>query len=89
MKRPTAGSVPASGIVRKPGVMGGSPTISGTRVRVADIVRHKRRLGSEAAILQALPHLTPANIKAALRFYEQNQAEIDSYIEQEDRLAPA
>lgn len=70
-------------IVMKPGVMGGSPIVEGTRVRVSDIVRYKR-LGTN--VLAALPFLGQDQMDAAFAYYEQNRATIDSEITEEDQL---
>lgn len=74
-------------IVRKPGVMGGSPTIAGHRIRVADIVSQLRLRGDVAGVYNAYPHLTLAQIKVALAFYEKHKDEIDDYIREEEALA--
>ncbi len=75
-------------IMQRPSVMGGSPVIAGTRIRVSDVVRHRALRGrSVARIRQALPHLTPDQIKAALRYYQTHRAEIDAEIEVERGLA--
>ena len=78
-RRPPRGS-----IVRKATLCGGSPTITGTRVRVSDIVRY-RRLGHDAArIRRAIPHLSEDQIVAALAYDAKHRREIDDEIEQEE-----
>jgi uncharacterized protein (DUF433 family) len=76
-------------IVRRPNVMGGSPTIAGTRVRVSDVVRMHRRTRSHAAVKRALPHLTVAQIEAALAYYKDKTARrlIDDEIKSERDMA--
>jgi uncharacterized protein (DUF433 family) len=74
-------------IVRKTGVMGGAPTIAGHRIRVADIVTKLRLHGDPAGVHKAYPHLTMAQIKVALDFYEKHKDEIDQYIREEEALA--
>lgn len=74
-------------IVRKPGVMGGSPTIAGHRIRVADIIGQLRLYGDVAGVHKAYPHLSMAQIKVALDFYEKNKDEIDEYMREEEALA--
>ena len=74
-------------IVRKPGVMGGSPTIAGHRIRVADIVGQLRLSGDVEGVHKAYPHLTMAQIRVALDFYEKNKDEIDEYMREEEALA--
>lgn len=68
-------------IESKTGVVGGEPIIKGTRTPVRSIVL-KRRLGYEPEeIVQALPHLTLAQVFEALSYYSDNQREIDEYID--------
>jgi uncharacterized protein (DUF433 family) len=74
-------------IVRKPGLRGGSPTIAGTGIRVSDVVNYLRLHGSPRGVQKALPHLTLAQIRTALSFYDKNKDEIDQYISEEDDMA--
>lgn len=68
-------------IESKPGVVGGEPVIKGTRVSVRGLVL-KYRLGySPEEIVQAIPHITLAQVFEALSYYSDNQAEIDEYID--------
>lgn len=66
--------------------MGGSPTLAGHRIRVADIVGQLRLYGDVNGVHEAYPHLTMAQIKVALDFYEK-QDEIDEYMQEEEKLA--
>lgn len=78
------------GIVRRPNIMGGSPTIAGTRVRVADIVSLQHVRGkSVTTIRRALPHLTTAQVKMALEYYQKHRTEIDDEIRVEKALSNA
>jgi len=43
--------------------------------------------GNPKGVQRALPHLTIAQIKVALDFYEKNKDEIDDYIREEETLA--
>ncbi len=64
-----------------PGIQGGEPIIRGTRTPVRSIVE-KWRLGySPAELVQALPHLTLAQVFDALSYYSDNQGEINAHIE--------
>jgi len=74
-------------IVRKPGVCGCSPTIAGHRIRVADIVGQLRLNRDVEGIHKAYPHLTMAQIKVALAFYDEHKDEIDEYMREEEALA--
>jgi uncharacterized protein (DUF433 family) len=78
------------GIVRRPNIMGGSPTIAGTRVRVADIISLQHVRGkSVTTIRRALPHLTTAQVKMALEYYQKHRTEIDDEIRVERALSNA
>lgn len=68
------------GITRVPGVVGGEPTIKGTRVSVAAIVQYHRLHGSVERIQEAIPHLSTAAVEEALAFYEAHRAEVDHLI---------
>ena len=59
--------------------------IAGTRIRVSIIARYYRLAESEgeqpeAYIRRALPHLSPAEIRAAVRYWRGHEDEIDSEI---------
>ncbi len=57
-------------IVRKPGILGGRPTIAGTRVSVSQIAGYVANGYKAADIQKDFPHLTSAQIAAALRFLD-------------------
>ncbi len=76
-------------IERREDVCRGSPIIKGTRIRVADVVRYYRLLAREMVIeriVQALPHLTPEQVRAALDYYDRHRYEIERELREEDRL---
>jgi len=74
-------------IVRVPGICGGSPTIEGTRIRVADVVYYDREFNGDIEVIrEGYPHLSRGQVEAALAFYEQNRSEIDRYMEEEAAL---
>ena len=53
-----------------PGVCSGRPRITGTRIRVQDIyIWHELQGMSADAIVDAYPHLTLADVYAALAYY--------------------
>jgi uncharacterized protein (DUF433 family) len=70
---------PAARIVRNPRVLGGEPIVEGTRVPVRSIVLVSRYAPDLDYICRAFA-LPPQAIQAALRYYEENRAEIDRYI---------
>ena len=70
-------------IERKQGVCGGSPVISGTRIRVSHVVRYQRLFGNTDNICKAY-RLEPEQVKAAFDFYDQNRNEIDKETREED-----
>lgn len=75
-------------VVATPGVCGGRPVIRGTRIPVKAIVGyHKLGLGVDE-ILDGLPHLTPAQVYAALSYYYDHQEEIEQEIlaDQQEQL---
>ena len=74
-------------IVRQPGVHGGEPVIRGSRVTVRDAVELTRAGESVEEIGVAFPHITTAEIGAALAFYADNRDEIDHSIEEGKRIS--
>jgi len=71
----------SSHLTREPGISGGEPIIRGTRISVRHIVERVQAGQSVDEILAALPHLTAAQVHAALAYYCDHQAEIDQPIE--------
>jgi uncharacterized protein (DUF433 family) len=70
-------------IVRSPGVVGGTPTIAGTRISVAFVVGQIRAGDTPQDILASYPHLTPAALYDAISFYYDHQDEIDRFIDEQ------
>lgn len=71
------------GITRKPGVRGGRPCITGTGIRVTDIVmsvRYEERNPSQIAEDLAV---SPEQVQAALEYYQKNAQEIDKDIDRQ------
>lgn len=73
-------------IAASPGVCGGKPCIAGTRIRVQDIVLRTEAGESPDAILAAFPHITLADIHAALAYYHDHRDLIDQQIRESDEL---
>lgn len=68
-------------VTREPGISGGEPIVRGTRISVQHIVERVEAGQSVDEILAALPHLTAAQVHAALAYYYDHQEEIDQAIE--------
>ena len=67
-------------VVRNPRILGGEPTLEGTRVSVRTIVEATRYVGDIDKIIDGYPMLDRASIESALEFYRHHKAEIDRYI---------
>ncbi len=68
-------------IVATPDTCGGKPRISGSRIRVKDVVMwHVRQGMTPAEIVSKWPHLTLASIYAALAYYHDHREEINAEI---------
>ena len=77
-------------IVKTPGVCGGRPRISGTRVTVQTIAMDFNAGMKPENIISERVHLTHSQVYAALAYYYANKEMIDSeiaiYYEEFDRL---
>ncbi|HEY7062004.1 MAG TPA: DUF433 domain-containing protein [Chloroflexota bacterium] len=71
-------------VVRDPRILGGEPTVKGTRVPVRAIVLFLRYNGDLAHIFEAFPRLTQTDVDQALAFYQANQAEIERHIRENE-----
>jgi len=84
-----AGTVPclADYIVKTPGVCSGQPRIAGTRIKVKHIYTWVERMGMTPVQVEAeYPHLTMAQVHAALAYYWSHQGEIHQDVENEETL---
>jgi|SRR3990172_6028279 len=82
-----ASSIPSDPINQTPDICGGAPVIAGTRIRVSHIVyRYERERQSPDEIVQAYPHLTLAQVHAALAYYYSHRESIDREIASSDDL---
>jgi uncharacterized protein (DUF433 family) len=79
-------AAPKQHISSTPGVCGGSACIAGTRIRVQDIVIRTELAESADDIVRAYPHISLADVHAALAYYHDNRATIDQEIQDEERL---
>ena len=73
-----------STIQKTSGVCGGNARIRNTRIPVWTIVSFYKLGASDEEILRNYPGLTPADLRLALSYYEQNQTEIDRVIAAQD-----
>jgi uncharacterized protein (DUF433 family) len=67
-------------IVRRPGVIGGSPAIRGTRIGVRNIAFLWNDGETVAGILEYYPHLQASWVYDAISYYLDHRAEIDEEI---------
>jgi uncharacterized protein (DUF433 family) len=74
-------------IVKTPGTCWGKPRIAGTRIKVEQVVIWQEQMGmSPADIVSRWPHLTLADIHAALAYYHDHREEIDADLAEGERL---
>jgi len=74
-------------IVATPGVCGGKPRIAGTRIKVKHVFVWVEELGmTPAQVVAEYPHLTRAQVHAALAYYWSHRDEIHQDIENEEKL---
>lgn len=77
----THASTKVSEIVSDPSILGGEPTIAGTRVPVRAVVLMYRMHGDDLSRTQrSLPTLTEKDIHLALDYYERHRREILDYM---------
>lgn len=74
-------------IVRNPEIVGGAPTIKGTRVPVRAVAGLWRATGDRALIQRNYPHLSTDDLEAAIRYYEAHRAAIDAELLAEERAS--
>ncbi len=75
-------------IVRDPVIVGGEPTVQGTRVPVRSIVVLHQLYGDTERLRRAFPRLDSDDIREALDFYSAHREEVDTLIaENEDNGA--
>jgi uncharacterized protein (DUF433 family) len=74
-------------ITRTPGIRGGRPRIAGTGVSVRRIVVLYQQGLAPEEITAEIPHLTLAQVYAALAYYHANREEMDSDIAAEEAEA--
>ena len=72
-------------IVRNPEIVGGAPTILGTRVPVRAVACLWRATGDRDLVMRNYPHLSAEDVDAALRFYAEHRSEIDAELLAEEQ----
>jgi uncharacterized protein (DUF433 family) len=74
-------------IVQTPDTCSGKPRIAGTRIKVEQVVIWHERIGmSPEEILSLWPHLTLADVHAALTYYHDHRDEIERDLAEDERL---
>ena len=74
-------------IDRRSDIDNGKAIIAGTRIKVSQIALEYERLGwTPDQIIDAHPHLTLAQVHAALSYYYENQSELDAELIAEEKL---
>lgn len=74
-------------IVSKPEVCGGKPCIAGTRIRVQDIyIWHEMQGVSADEIVSRFPHLSMADVYAALTYYWLYRDDIHRHMDEETEV---
>lgn len=74
-------------ITRSPQIRGGRPRIAGTGVTVRRIVGWYKLGLTPDEIAAEIPHLTLAQVHAALTYYHANREEIERDVAEEDEAA--
>jgi uncharacterized protein (DUF433 family) len=83
----TSMPVVAERIVMTPETCWGKPRIAGTRIKVEQVVIWHEQMGmSPAEIVSRWPHLTLADVSAALAYYHNHRAEIDADLAEGEKL---
>jgi uncharacterized protein (DUF433 family) len=71
-------------IVRDPHILGGEPTIKGTRIPVRSIVIIHQLYGDFEQVRRAFPTAPEPALREALAFYKSHRAEIDRHIQENE-----
>jgi uncharacterized protein (DUF433 family) len=69
-----------------PSTCGSKARVAGTRIRVQDIVVWTEQGQSPDEIVTAFPHLTLADVHAALAYYHDHRAQIDDDLRRAEEL---
>jgi uncharacterized protein (DUF433 family) len=82
-------SVSTEHIEVTPGVRGGKPRITGTRIAVEDIVVMHLKMGLSLSEISAKYNLSMACLHAAMAYYFDNQETIDSTLAEDEAFVEA
>ena len=74
-------------IVSDPEIVGGAPTIKGTRVPVRAVACVWRATGDRALIRRNYPRLSDDDVEAAIRYYDAHHAEVDAELLAEEHAS--
>lgn len=69
-----------------PGICSGRPRVAGTRIRVANIAIWTEEGMSPDEIVASYPQLTLADVHAALAYYHDHRADVDTQIREDERF---
>jgi uncharacterized protein (DUF433 family) len=83
---PTVSTEIGTLITRDPALRGGRPIVSGTGICVRTIATANNQGLSPEEIVADRPHLSLAQVYAALAYYHSNRQEIDADIAAEDQF---
>jgi uncharacterized protein (DUF433 family) len=80
-------NIVSSDVEQTPGTCGGKPRIAGTRIKVSliAILSERNRLTPDE-IVEAYPHLSLAQVHAALAYYWQHRDQIEEEVRADDTL---
>lgn len=74
-------------ITRRADTCGGKPILAGTRIKVSDVVIEVKRMGmTPDEVVQAHPHLSLAQVHAALAYYDNHMDDIEREIAEDRRM---
>ncbi|MGE0132106.1 MAG: DUF433 domain-containing protein [Blastocatellales bacterium] len=76
-------------VVSNPGVKGGTPSLAGTRISVADLVIMHLRMGQSLEEIAATYDLPLAAVHAGMAYYYDHRSQVDQSIEQDRAFAEA
>jgi len=77
-------------IEQTPGTCGGKPRIAGTRIKVSLVaILSERNRMTPDEIVEAYPHLSLAQVHAALAYYWEHRDEIEQEIREDQALVQA